>query len=319
MDSEKDRTQTKNLTPGKNAKSPGSWLLYWLVIKPISVLPYFILYRVSDLFFLVLWYVIPYRKKVVLGNLARVFPEKSESERRTIARKFYRHFADLVIESLKNFSISRENANERMVQHNTELLNKYAAQGRSIVICGGHCGNWELWAMAAPLRLNHILLGIYKRLSNPYFDQKMRESRSRYGIVLVPTIETGNYLRTHPDEVNALIIAIDQSPANPHKALWIDWFGQDTAVYFGAEKYATDFDRPIVFGSIRKVKRGYYEVTYHLVTDTPKALPKEFITRKLFDILEADIRRDPELWLWTHKRWKHKRPAVITPGESASA
>lgn len=286
---------------------PGSWLLYWAVIKPVSLLPYFILYGLSDFLFLVIWYVMPYRKKVVLSNLRRVFPDRSERELRKLAWRFYRHFADLVAESLKNFSITPAQAGKRMDQQGAEVLNRFAREGRSIILCGGHQGNWELWAMAAPIELRHILLGVYKRLSNPFFDRKMRESRSRYGLVLVPTIETGTYLRSHPEEVNCLILAIDQSPANPQKAIWIDFLGQDTAVYFGAERYAVQFDRPVVFGSIYKVRRGYYEVRYELVTDTPAEHPEGFITREVFRRLEANILAQPEYWLWSHKRWKHRR------------
>jgi len=291
----------------KSTFYPGSWLLYWLVIKPISLLPYFLLYGVADFLFVMLWFVFPYRKKVVLSNLERSFPEKSEKERKDIAWKFYRHFADLVIEGLKNFSINERNARSRMIQHGTEAMNRFADAGQQVILCGGHCGNWELWAMAAQLELRHQLLGIYKRLSNPFFDQKMRASRSKYGMKLVPTVESGDYLRDNMDEVNAVILAIDQSPSNPQKGLWIDFLGQDTAVYFGAEKYAVEFNRPVFYGSIRKPKRGHYEMTYHLVTDTPRDFPKEQLTKMLFERLEADILAYPEIWLWTHKRWKHRR------------
>jgi len=295
-------------TPSKRSYWPGSWLIFWLVIKPISLLPRFFLYRVADFLFFVLWHLVPYRRKVVMGNLSRSFPEKSSGERWLICREFYRHFADLVVESLRNFSITPQQCQRGLIQLNPEVLNKLAAEGRPVVLCGGHYGNWELWALAAPPGLTHRLIGIYKRLSNAFFDRKMRETRSRFGLHLVPTVETGNYLRTNPEEMNALVLGFDQSPSNPHKAYWLNFLGQDTGVYFGAEKFAKEFGRPVVYGSIRKVKRGVYEVTYTLVCSDPEEKPYGWITQELFTLLERDIRAQPEHWLWTHKRWKHKRP-----------
>lgn len=288
---------------------PGSWLVFWLIIKPVSLLPPFLLYGVADFFFFVLWHLVPYRRKVVVQNLERVFPDKTPGERWLICRGFYRHFADLVVESLRNFSISRELCRSTMIQLNPEVLNDIAAKGRSVVLCGGHVGNWELWALAAPPSLKHKLIGVYKKLSNAFFDRKMRETRSQFGLELVATVDTGHYLRTNPDELNAVVLAFDQSPSNPLKAYWLNFLGQDTAAYFGAEKYARELNRPVVYGSMRKTRRGHYEVTYRLVCENPLEQPHGWITEELFRLLEEDIRARPELWLWSHKRWKHRRPA----------
>ncbi|MDZ4822137.1 MAG: lysophospholipid acyltransferase family protein [Flavobacteriales bacterium] len=283
-------------------------LLYYLVLLPISKLPYTLLYGLSDLLFFVLWYVAGYRKKVVMGNLEKCFPGKKKDEIKAIARKFYSHLCDLVLESVKNFSITRQEASARVKNINPEVLNGFSEKGQSIVVCGGHCGNWELWAVATPMVVRHKMIGIYKKLSNPFFDSKMRETRNKFGMKLVSTRETGEYLRLNADETKALILAFDQSPGDPKKCVWVNFMGQETAAYFGAEKYAREFDYPVVYGYVRKEKRGYYSCEYRVLFEHPRQQPEGIITQKLFEVLEEEIKREPYNWLWSHKRWKHKRP-----------
>ena len=182
--------------PTTASKSPqlsdmGSALLYYLVIKPISLLPYPLLYLVSDLTRLIVYRVVGYRRKVVASNIAGAFPDLSPRERVAIERKFYKHFCDLIVESLKNFSITEKQARKRMVERNPEVINRYASQGISTVMCGGHFNNWELWAVEAGLSLDPLVVGIYKRLSNPFFDKKMKDSRSKFGLMMIPTKEVG--------------------------------------------------------------------------------------------------------------------------------
>jgi KDO2-lipid IV(A) lauroyltransferase len=286
----------------------GSRILYWLVIKPLSLLPYPMLYAFSDFFYIVFFYLIGYRKKVVYQNLRGCFPEKSEQEIRTLQKKFYRHFCDLVLESLKNFSISNETAQERMQQFGTDIINRCYEQGRSVIIAGGHYGNWELWAVASPPHFKHRLMGIYKKLSNRYFDEKMRESRGKFGLELVSTKETGEYFAENANSLTASVFAVDQSPSNPKKAFWIQFFGRETAALFGTEKYAREYNYPVVWGHIKKIKRGYYSITYEMIAENPRELAHGELTQKLHQVLEKDILTAPEYWLWSHKRWKHSRP-----------
>lgn len=288
----------------------GSALLYWLVIKPISLLPYPLLYGLSDVFFVVIYYLIPYRKKVVDKNLRLALPALTDAERKTVSKKFYRHFCDVVVESLKNFSISAEDSQKRMRTVNPEVLDVFAEKGQSVILAGGHYNNWELWAVAASAPLKHKVLAIYKRLNNAYFDAKMRSTRSKFGLLLMSTKETSDYFKNNPNELNATVFAIDQSPADPKKSVWVTFMGLDTAAYFGAEKYAKELNRPVVYGVISKVKRGYYEMTYQLVVEHPQDLAHGEITQALHRVLEREIYRAPEYWLWTHKRWKHSREAV---------
>jgi Kdo2-lipid IVA lauroyltransferase/acyltransferase len=287
----------------------GNKILFYLVIMPISKLPYFLLYGLSDLFFLVLYYVIPYRKKLVAKNIALCFPEKSPSEVKAVQRAYFRHFCDLVFESLKNFSISEEAAHARMEPLNIEAMQKYAAEGRSVVLTGGHYTNWELWAMAAAGHLDHTVVGIYKKLSNAFFDDKMRKSRGKFGMKLVSTRELKDQLPELQKVASAYVYAIDQSPGDPMKSYWTTFMGLETACPYGAEKYAKDFDNPVFYGRGRKVKRGHFTIEYILVADNPRELGYGEVLERCNALLEEDLRDAPEFWLWTHKRWKHKRPS----------
>lgn len=286
----------------------GSVLLYYLFLKPISLLPHWVLYRVSDFFYYVIYYIVGYRKKVVFRNLKNSFPEKSDAELVNIMKGFYSHFCDIVVESVKNFSISKQSAEKRMVTIDAEVMNRFAQQGRSVILAGGHYANWEFWAVAGPLDLKHNVVAIYKKLRNDYFDKKMQESRGKFGLKLVRTLETGEFIRNNHNNTVAMVFGFDQSPANPKKCMWIKFLGQETGAMYGAEKYAKEFDMPIIYGEQSKLKRGHYQIKYELLTDNPKAFQEGELTQMMHDRLEQDIRKAPEYWLWSHKRWKHKRP-----------
>lgn len=290
----------------------GARLAYYLLLKPISLLPYFLLYRVSDFVALIFMTVFPYRKKVILSNLERCFPQKSESERKQLLRQFYRHVADIFIESFKNFSISEEQVRKRMRAVNEEVINAQLRKGRSVVLGGGHMNNWELYAMAAAGQYEGQAMAIYKRLSNKWFDAKMRETRGRFGLIMVPTVESSQWLKDHKDEPTVIIYGFDQSPANPKKSLWLDFFGHPTATYFGPEKHAREYDMAVVYGSIVKLKRGHYEIRYELIAEqVGEETEKGAIMQQLNKRLEEEIRKQPAFWLWSHKRWKHKMPEEL--------
>ncbi|MFT4779501.1 MAG: KDO2-lipid IV(A) lauroyltransferase [Flavobacteriales bacterium] len=289
----------------------GAKLLYYLFLKPISLLPYFLLYRVSDFIYFLFMTVFPYRKKVVIGNIERSFPEKSKDEHKQIRRKFYRHLADLFVESFKNFSISKSSVDKRLISKNQEVFQSVFEKGKGVVLCGGHYNNWELYALGVSDHCPMPVMAIYKRLSNKWFDGKMRETRGKFGLQLVPTIETSDWMERHKNEPFCTIYGFDQSPANPKKAYWSTFLNQDTAMYYGPERHAKQFDMAVVYGKLRKTKRGHYTMEYELVTERPNDFSDGEIIEKINGILEGEIKRAPEYWLWTHKRWKHKRPAEL--------
>ena len=279
---------------------------YYLIIKPISLLPYPILYLISDVLYIIIYKIFGYRKKVVETNLNKSFPEKKHKEIKEITKKYYRHLCDIIMEGIKGFSISEKELRKRLVIKNPEISNKFADQRKSIILVGGHYNNWEIYAQAFAMYSKHTCIGIYKTLSNSFMNNKLNKSRSRYGMNL---ISMKNTIRSFEegDEIKAIIFGADQNPANPKKSYWLNFLNQDTAVLFGTEKYAKKYNWPVIFVNINKTKRGYYEVDLSLITKNPIKEKHGKITEDFTKMLEKNIINQPEYWLWSHKRWKHKK------------
>lgn len=283
-------------------------LLYYLVLKPLSFLPYGVLYALSDGIYLLLYRVMGYRKGVVRGNLERSFPEKSLSEIKIIERRFYHHLCDLIVESIKAFSIREKDLLRRCKVQNPEILQPYFNQGKSLVIASSHYNSWELAATASDLQMPHQPIGIFAPLRQPFFNRKIRDSREKFGLKMVAIKELGPFAKGSEGPPIAVLFAGDQSPRNVNSAYWTEFLNQETGVMRGSEVYAKRYDWPVFFGRIHKVKRGYYEFSFELITDTPLETAEGEITERHTRMLEADIRQEPAYWLWSHKRWKRKRP-----------
>jgi KDO2-lipid IV(A) lauroyltransferase len=281
-------------------------IFYYILILPLSLLPYPLLYLLSDIIFLIMYRVIGYRKEVVFTNLKNSFPNKSKQELKKIMSDFYRHLCDIIMESVKGFTISEKQLRKRLIIKNPEFSNYFADKRQSIIFVGGHYNNWEICAQAFAMYSNHKCIGIYKPLSNAFINDKIYTSRSKYGMHLISMKQTKKSFQDG-DEPKAIVFGSDQNPANPKRAHWVQFLNQDTGVLFGVERYAKEYDWPVVFVSIRKTKRGYYEVEYSLVTDNPNEEPHGKITEDFTKRLEQDIINQPQYWLWSHKRWKHKR------------
>ncbi|MFY9307464.1 MAG: lysophospholipid acyltransferase family protein [Bacteroidia bacterium] len=283
-------------------------LLYYLVIIPISLLPFPVLYFISDFLYLLIYHIVGYRKKVVISNIQNSFPEKTEKDCIKISKLFYRHFCDLVVESLKAFTISERQVQKRVVCRHPELIDMYFEQNRSVIIAGGHYNNWELFAVAVDKIIKHDTVGIYTPLRNKFFDDKMRSTRSKYGLQMVATREVKRFFEENKHRLTATIFGVDQSPSNPKSAYWMTFLNQETGVQFGTEKFAKEYGYPVLYGRLNKVKRGHYELEFVLVTDNPGQMAYGEITEKVTRLLEKDIQAGPQYWLWTHRRWKQKRP-----------
>ena len=284
-----------------------SALLFYLVILPISWLPFPLLYGLSDFLFIVFYYVFPYRRKVVLKNLHSSFPEKNEKEIKEIEKIFYKHFCDLILETLKLFSASAKTIEKRVVIVNPELVNEYFKKGKSVILCTGHYANWEWPACTLPFHSKHKGTGIYQRLSNKFFDKKLRQTRARFGMELMSTREVSDFFESHKDQLCAYGFINDQSPSDPKKGHWTTFLGQPTCMLTGAERYAVKYNYPVLSAAITRMKRGHYSIEYILVSDNPVSEKPFFITEECSRINEALIRKDPAFWLWTHRRWKHKQ------------
>lgn len=285
-------------------------LLFYLIILPISWLPFPLLYGLSDLLFIVFYYVVPYRRKVIRKNLVSSFPEKSAQEIKIIEKEFYRHFCDVILETLKLFSASQKTIENRIQLLNADLLDQYFTKGKSLVLVTGHYANWEWPAVTLTSHSKHRGTGIYQRLSNKFFDKKLRQTRARFGMELMSTREVADFFESHQNELCAYGFINDQSPSDPKKGHWGVFLGQPTCMLTGAERYAVKYNYPILYGSITRVKRGYYKVEYIPVSDNPSTEKPFYITEECARINEALIRKNPAYWLWTHRRWKHRKADV---------
>lgn len=283
------------------------FILTYPFIYLLSILPMRVLYAISDFFYFLFYYVIGYRKKVVLDNLKLAFPEKSEKELWSIRKKFFRHFTDLFMESIKAFTMSEKMVSKRYVYKNPEMLNDLRKKGRSIALVGAHQANWE-WSISIPLFTDITCYGAYTKLGNKYFERVVKNSRQKFGFIGYKTSETIKNMASNFDQnkQGLYLLLSDQSPQVHKTHYWRDFMGVKVPIHTGAEMLSKKFDMAVVNYSVKKVKRGYFEVTFELVTESPKEFPNYQVTDKYLEITERNIHAQPEYYLWSHKRFKHK-------------
>lgn len=281
--------------------------LMWLV----SLLPMRVLYIISDGLYYLLYYVINYRKKVVISNLKNSFPEKSSKEIEQITKRFYRHLCDIAVETIALMTISAKAFNKRVTYKNLDDIERFYQQGRPVIASMGHYGNWE-WGTNFPMHTSYKALITYKSLDNKNFDNLFKQMRSRFGFVPITMKETTRKMVQHVrngDKVLLVLIA-DQTPAFIEVQHYTTFLGQDTPVFMGPEKIAKAFNAPMVFINMLKVKRGHYEVTFTTLCENTQDTKPFELTDMQLRILEEKIREKPEYWLWSHRRWKYKREHV---------
>ena len=288
-----------------------AWWLTLAVIYPLSLLPFSILYLLSDCLFFLIFYIVRYRKKIVFENLRKSFSEKSEAEIHSIAKKFYRNFCDILVETLKLTTISKQEVQKRCVLTNKKILDDYLKEGKSVIATIGHCGNWELAGLAISLAAQHRCITFYRPLKNIYFDRFAKALRAKFGMLLLPHTQARQMLKEHGKQPNLYIFITDQTPSNPLTSHWTSFLNQDTPVFRGTEKFARLTKLPVVYGDIQRVKRGYYSIEASLLVDNPSMPEEGEITELHTRKLESAIKRHPDNWLWTHKRWKRKRPSAL--------
>lgn len=311
-----------NFAPSKflhndpNSHSRMSIVLYYLLLKPVSYLPLSVLYYLSDFLYFLLYQVTGYRKKVVFTNLRNSFPDKSEAEITVIGKAFYRHLCDVIVEAIRVFSISEEEITRRCPVTNPELADAYFEQGRSVIIAGGHYNNWEIAGIICNPQMKHQLVGIFSPLADPFLNRKMIESRGRFGLEMLPTKKVKEFFANNTHRLTATIFGADQSPSNAKNAYWTTFLHQDTAVMFGTEKYAQEYNYPVLFVRVRKLSRGYYDMSFDLLEENPASSPYGAISEAHTRALEKQILEHPEFWLWTHKRWKRKREDVSVDSQT---
>jgi len=277
----------------------------------ISLLPFPLLYVLSDALRFVLFTMIGYRQEVVLTNLRNSFPDKSEAEIQKIRHDFEQWFCDLVVETLKTLTIAPDTVRKHVQMSGTEILREYAVRKQSVVIVLGHFGNWELAGArySAEPGLPQLYV-IYHPLENKKFDGLMHHMRTRHGTKLYTMRETSKAMLRDKHLNTATAFIADQTPS-PERAYWMEFLSQDTPVFQGTEALSRKLGYPVVHISITRPKRGYYHMQVETLVADPSATGVGEITTIHTRRLERDVRKYPELWLWTHRRWKHKRPTTV--------
>jgi len=272
----------------------------------ISLLPHWILYGISDFAFFLIYYIIGYRKQVVYNNLKNSFPEKSHAELKKIERKFFRNLTDVIIETVKEFSISKKSIKKRFRFTNPEVFQQHYDNNKSVMMLMGHYTNWE-YGVSTALWVPQECWAVYGKIENPIMDKYLVRTREKFGFTLYPMEETYNVMLSHKQGNKLYMFMADQSPHHAKIKYWKHFLNQETPVHIGGEKLSKMLDLAVVFIEIQRVKRGYYEITAKTLFDNPKETKEYEITDKYFEVLEEIIRKKPENWLWSHKRWKYKK------------
>ena len=281
--------------------------IIYAVILFFSKMPFFMLYLISDFLAFLLNHVIGYRKEVIMNNLRKSFPEKSEEELNNIRIQFNKSFSDQMVETLKMFTISKEDLAKRLVYSNAEELIKYAKEGRSVMLASGHYGNWEY-----PAGFPFTIPGfdgynvVYAPIENKYLNDRIVSSREKFGIDLVSKKETISKIGAQPNHGQVYGFLFDQSPHKIRVKYDLQFLNQTTPVHYGTETVAKMKNAVVIYLEIYRVKRGFYQARSTMLTENPNELPEFEITNELFRRLEETIKRDPTQWLWSHKRWKYQ-------------
>lgn len=280
----------------------------WMYIH--ALLPFKALYLLSDFLYILIYHLIGYRKKVVRLNLENSFPSKSPSERKKMEKAFYHHFCDYFVETIKLLHISDKEMQKRMVFENKEVLQAEMEKGKSGFLFLGHYGNWE-WVPSITLIFKHdITMGqIYRPLKNKAIDAIFLKIRSRFGSIGIPKEDTFREIVKwkHQGRQSLIGFMADQTPSGRNIHYWTTFLNQDTPVFTGVERIARKMDGYIAYMDIEKVKRGHYRCRFEMISNHPKEEPDMSITETYIRKIEKTILREPPYWLWTHKRWKHKR------------
>lgn len=286
-----------------------SYPLLWLFSK----LPMRALYGVSDVLFLILYYVIGYRKKIVRYNLRLSFPERTESELRRIEKETLRHFVDVFMEMIKSFSITEKELKKRVILTNPELPDAYFEKDQSIILVSGHYANWEWVSSTVETSIKYNLSVAYKKISNEYFDRLIKKKRNQFGVTVVPTKEFYGYILNSlkNKRYQAYGFIADQSPKLKQIKYWGTFMGIEVPVINGPEVIARKLDLPVIYFHTERIKRGFYKSSFVLLEENSKESKLNQITNKFILELEKQIRKNPEYYFWTHKRFKHMKKTSV--------
>ncbi len=269
---------------------------------------------ISDILYLIVYHLVGYRRKVVRGNLEACFPEMPAKERKQLERRYYHCLCDMLMEGVYNVFFATP---PYLKQHyrlvNRQLVDRYYERGESVVLMSAHLANWEYMVSSLNMQLLHHGIGVGKPLNDKAVASFITRRRTRYGTQVVDQTDVRQHVEFyHRHHVPvALMMLSDQSPSNPHRSYWTTFLGRDTAFLYGAENFARKYNYPVLYYTVDRVRRGWYEVTFSTLCEDPSAVPQYTIVERYARRLEEDIRRRPEQWLWSHRRWKLTRNGRI--------
>jgi len=291
----------------KLQKNGVNWLAGWPLTR---------LYRLSDLLFPFIYYIIRYRRKLVRDNLIRSFPERDLQQIKTIEKDYYRYLGDQFVETIKAFRMDEQELSQRVTIENPEILAGLFEKGQSIMHLLGHHANWEWYAKMLAMHMQHSLWFVYKPLSQDGFEHLLAGMRQTHGIQVVPMKEVARRLTAGPEKPVCCYFGADQSPTAHNRFMWIPFLHQPTAVFLGAEELATRHNMAVVYGSMRRKERGHYTISMEMLTTRPADLQPGEITRWHSSALEKLLQDQPQYWLWSHNRWKLNadRHPGVSPG-----
>ncbi len=281
------------------------YIFFRIIIFVFRLIPFPVLYLLSDVSAFFMGGVLGYRKKIIYENLKKSFPEKSEAEIKKIIKKYYIHLTDISFESLKGYTLSKEKLLKRFHIVNPELGNDFFDKNQSIIYASGHYGNWEWGTRAAPHLLLHEVFIMYKPMKNKRIDAYINRLRGRDNAKMISIYFTGKSF-LQQQKPYCIIMVGDQNPSSAKKALWVEFLNQPTACLHGIELYAKRMNLPVIYFVIKKIKRGHYQLYFDIITTSPRDTAKGEITKAYMKRLEQDIKEQPEFWLWSHRRWKRK-------------
>lgn len=285
-----------------------TYILFYLILYPLSILPLWLLYIVFFPFYLLMAFLIRYRKRVIDKNLRDSFPEWDEKEIRKVRNQFYWHFMQIAAEMLKMLTMSRRNVMRRYHCSNPEIVNEFYDEGRSVVLMSSHYNNWEWMVLSVDMQFKHHGIGVGAHNTNQVFEKLINRARMRYGDQVVFHDNVREVMAYHEDNhiPTAYMILSDQCPSNPLRCYVTDFLNHKTGFIRGAEGFARKYDLPVLYYEVVKEKIGKYRIDVQLITDHPNELPEGAVMQKYSELLENTIMKAPAFWLWSHRRWKHK-------------
>lgn len=286
----------------------GMRVLFYLVFYPLSLLPLWVLYGIAYIFYLIVNYIIRYRRHIISLNLKHAFPEKSDREIASLRRKYYLHLSQIAAEMLKMLTLSRKKVMKRYRCENPEVVNRFYDEGKSVILMSSHYNNWEWMILSLPMQFKHAGVGVGKANSNKVFELLINRARTRYGTVVVFADHVRELFqdREQNRKPTSYMMLSDQSPNDTNKSYKTLFLNQPSGMIYGAEYFARKYDIPVVYYEVIKEKIGHYKIVNQLITDKPTELENGGIIKQYARLLEETIRRQPEYWLWSHRRWKHK-------------